>query len=116
MISINAYFSSPDNNSALIESSKQINKNKRLHPRSILTTKVYTILETDPEKIIPVKTKKSLIKNVSGKDLLHMLTDHFSYHLDQIITTFKAITGKEESGTDRARYLMEDEPDYRLSI
>ena len=116
LVSVNAYFSSPDSYSAIIESSKHMDKNELLHTWSNLTNKIYDIFENDPKKTIPVKTKQGLIKNISGIDLLYMLTDHFSYHRGQIITTFKAITGKEGTGTDFARYLMEDEPDYTLPV
>ena len=113
LISINAYFSSSkDEYSAIIERSKQMDKDELLLLWSNLSKKVYMILENNPEKTIPVKTKKGLIKNISGIDLLYMLTDHFSYHRGQIVTTFRAMTGKEGIGTDYARYLTEDEPDY----
>ena len=114
LVSINAYFSSFNEYKAIVEKSKLMNKEDLLELYRELTKKVYEIFQKDPEKTLPIKTKNGTMKNISGFSLIHMYTDHFSYHRGQILTTFKSITGKEGIGTDYAIFLQENEPDFKL--
>ena len=98
LISIYAYFSSPNEYKEILEKSK----------------KVCDIFENNPEKFIPVKTKGGKVKQISGFSLFHMVSDHFAYHRGQAMTIFKAITGNDGVGTDYAVFLMEDQPDIDL--
>ena len=109
LVSINAYFSSFNEYKAIVETSKQMNKDDLLELYRDLTKKVYEIFQKDPEKFIPIKTK-----NITGFSLIHMYADHFSYHRGQILTAFKLVTGKEGIGTDFAIFLQENEPDFIL--
>ena len=114
LVSIYAYFSSQPDYKIIVEQGQAMNKNDLLSLMNALSKKVFNILETNPDKTIPVKTKNGNIKNISGYSLFHMLTDHFAYHRGQLVTMFKGITGMEAVGTDYASFLTEDNPDIDL--
>ncbi len=114
LVSIYAYFSSFDKYNAIVEKSKEINKQDLINLMRELSKKVYTVLNSELKKMIPVKTIGGTVKNITGFSLFHMLTDHFAYHRGQIITIFKDVTGKEGVGTDYALYLIEDNPDIDI--
>lgn len=112
LVSIYAYFSSQTEYKQIVDNSKSLDKAALLNLMRDLSKKVFTILENDPNKFIPIKTKNGVIKNINGFSLFHMLTDHFAYHRGQITTIFKEITGKEGISTDYASFLIEDTPDF----
>ena len=112
LVSIYAYFSSQAEYKSIVETSKSLEKTSLLELMKELSKKVFTILENEPNKFIPIKTKNGVAKNINGFSLFHMLTDHFAYHRGQIITMFKETTGKEGIGTDYATFLIEDNPDF----
>lgn len=114
LISIYAYFSSPNEYKEILEKSKKQSKNDLFILLKDLTKKVCDIFENNPEKFIPVKTKGGKVKQISGFSLFHMVSDHFAYHRGQAMTIFKAITGNDGVGTDYAVFLMEDQPDIDL--
>lgn len=112
LVSIYAYFSSFNEYQSIVDKGKESNKKDLLELMQDLSKKVYDILENDPQKTIPVKTKNGTIKNIMGFSLFHMLVDHFAYHRGQIVTMYKISTGKEGIGTDYATFLQEDNPDF----
>lgn len=114
LVSIYAYFSSFNEYQSIVEKSNRMDKKELLQLMRDLSKKVYTVLENEPKKMIPVKTKNGIKKNITGFSLFYMLTDHFAYHRGQIVTKFKMITGKDGVGTDYASFLTEDNPDFKL--
>ena len=111
LISTYAYFSSQSEYREIMDKSKKIEKNELINLMKELSKKVYDIFESNPNKIIPVKTKNGTINEIKGFNLFYMVTDHFAYHRGQIMIIFKELTGKDGVGTDYALYVMEDDPD-----
>ena len=114
LVSLYTYFSSFADYKNIVEKSKQTNQEELLHLLRDLSKKVNEVFSSDKEKVIPVKTKTGIIKNVTGLSLLYMLSDHTAYHRGQIITKYSSITGNESVDTDYAVFLQEDNPDLTL--
>jgi len=67
-------------------------------------------VENSKEEFIDIPISKTETTKVSKDEYLFCYSDHATYHRGQLITTYKAITGKNAVNTDYYDFLIDHSP------